>query len=84
VIRPLATSIPNTTWHNWRKVAFSYRGAVVCKSAKISVIGFCREFCSWELLRYYEKPNFPMLFLVKGMLIANILKMMDIATILKE
>ena len=40
VIRPLATNIPKITWLNWRKVVFSKRGAMLCKSAKIPVMGF--------------------------------------------
>jgi hypothetical protein len=40
VIRPLITSIPKITWLICRKVVFSNKGAIVCKSAKISAMGF--------------------------------------------
>ena len=40
VIRPLAASIPKITWLSWRKVGFSKRGAMFCKSAKISGMSF--------------------------------------------
>jgi hypothetical protein len=33
-------NIPKSTWLNGRKVVFSKRGAMLCKSAKISVMGF--------------------------------------------
>jgi hypothetical protein len=47
VIRPLATSLPYTTWLNWRKLVFSKRGAMLCKSATISVIGFSGKLMFW-------------------------------------
>jgi hypothetical protein len=43
----VATSMPNTTWLNWRKVVFSKRGAMVCKSATISVMGFLGWLVLW-------------------------------------
>jgi hypothetical protein len=44
VIRPLATSIPYMTWLIWRTVFLDNRGAIACKSATISVMGFSEEF----------------------------------------
>jgi hypothetical protein len=40
VTLPVIASIPKITRLNWRKVVFEIKGAMGCKSAKMSSMGF--------------------------------------------
>ena len=66
VIRPLATNITKITWLNWRKVVFSKRGAMLCKSAKIPVMSFPGSVIGGNL-NFTPKPFFIGLVLAKGL-----------------
>jgi hypothetical protein len=43
VTRPVIARTPKITRLNWRKVVLEISGAMGCKSAKMSSMGFCGE-----------------------------------------
>jgi hypothetical protein len=64
VIRPLLINMPYTTWLNCRKVVVEITGAMFCKSARISGMGFSGFVVVVNLL-YPKSPTFLDHFLAK-------------------
>ena len=68
VTRPVIASIPKITRLNWRKVVVEISGAMGCKSARISGMGFCGWVVVRKTLTLPQKPYFIRLILAKVLL----------------
>ena len=65
VTRPVMASMPKITRLNWRKVVLEIRGAMGCKSARISVMGFLGCCYCRKTITLPQKPYFICLILAK-------------------
>ena len=59
VIRPVMLNIACTTRLMRRISVFDIKGCMLCKSAKISIMGFLCELCCGEHQLYYRLPFLP-------------------------